>query len=204
MDLTALLIFIPTMFFISITPGMCMTLAMTLGMSVGLRRTMYMMIGELFGVAIVAIAAVIGVASVMLKYPDVFAILKYLGGSYLCYLGYQMCLNKGKMVIDTEAQPDINRTTLLTQGFLTAVLNPKGWSFMIVLLPPFINTELAMFPQMFVILTIIILSEFICMMVYASGGKSIRLFLANRDNIQLINRISGIIMVAVGVWLAIG
>jgi len=202
MDLTALSLFIPTMFFISITPGMCMTLAMTLGMSVGVRRTMYMMIGELIGVAIVAVAAVIGVASVMLKYPDVFAVLKYIGGAYLCYLGYQMWLSKGKMAIDTEAQSDVSRATLFSQGLITAISNPKGWSFMIALLPPFINTELAMVPQMSVILAIIVISEFICMMIYATGGKTLRLFLSRGDNVKLMNRISGTLLIGVGIWLA--
>ncbi|HAD39405.1 MAG TPA: threonine transporter RhtB, partial [Plesiomonas shigelloides] len=32
-DMTSLMLFIPTFFFVSFTPGMCMTLAMTLGMS---------------------------------------------------------------------------------------------------------------------------------------------------------------------------
>jgi polysaccharide export outer membrane protein len=54
-----LAVFIPTIFFISITPGMCMTLAMTLGLKVGLRRTLWMMLGEVFGVALVAVLAVV-------------------------------------------------------------------------------------------------------------------------------------------------
>lgn len=38
---TALLgMFIPTFFLVSITPGMCMTLALTLGMSIGYKRTL--------------------------------------------------------------------------------------------------------------------------------------------------------------------
>lgn len=56
-DSSVLFVFIPTFFFVSITPGMCMTLAMTLGMSIGIRRTIWMMIGELIGVSIVATAA---------------------------------------------------------------------------------------------------------------------------------------------------
>ena len=89
-DVAALAVFIPTCFFVSITPGMCMTLAMTLGMSIGVRRTLWMMIGELLGVATVAIAAVLGVASVMLNYPDAIAILKWVGGAYLIYIGVNM------------------------------------------------------------------------------------------------------------------
>ena len=80
-DYAVLAVFIPTFFFVSITPGMCMTLAMTLGMSIGVRRTLWMMLGELVGVALVAIAAVLGVASIMLNYPQVFDILKWVGGA---------------------------------------------------------------------------------------------------------------------------
>ena len=44
-------IFIPTIAVISLTPGMCMTLAFTLGLSQGYRRTLWMIWGELAGVA---------------------------------------------------------------------------------------------------------------------------------------------------------
>jgi threonine/homoserine/homoserine lactone efflux protein len=63
-----------------------MTLAMTLGMSIGLKRTFYMMIGELLGVGIVALSSVVGVAAIMINHPDIFTIFKYLGGLYLGYL----------------------------------------------------------------------------------------------------------------------
>lgn len=77
---TALLgLFIPTFFFVSITPGMNMTLALTLGMSVGYRRTLWMMVGELLGVALVAVSAVVGIAAVMLRYPDIFTLFKSWG-----------------------------------------------------------------------------------------------------------------------------
>lgn len=203
MDLAVLSIFIPTFFFVSITPGMCMTLAMTLGMSVGVRRTMYMMIGELIGVAIVAIASVIGVASVMLKYPDIFAILKYIGGAYLAYLGSQMWLSKGKMSVNTNKHSDVGRLSLFSQGLITAISNPKGWGFMIALLPPFINTEISVVPQMIVLLLVIMMSEFVCMMIYATGGKTLKSLLSQGSNVRLLNRISGSLMVGVGIWLAL-
>lgn len=204
MDYAVLLIFIPTFFFVSITPGMCMTLAMTLGMSVGIRRTMWMMIGELIGVAIVAIAAVVGVASVMLNYPDVFSVLKYIGGAYLIYIGCQMWLSKGKMSINTDNPKNVSRATLFTQGLMTAVSNPKGWGFMVSLLPPFIDTNHALLPQLSMLLIVILISEFVCMMIYATGGKTLRVFLSKGDNVKLMNRMSGTLMMGVGLWLALG
>ena len=180
-----------------------MTLAMTLGMSVGIRRTLWMMIGEVVGVASVAIFAVVGVASVMLKYPDIFTLVKYLGGAYLAYIGIQMWLSKGSMTITKEDQSDVSRLTLFNQGLFTAISNPKGWAFMISLLPPFININYAVAPQLAVLVLIIMISEFVCMMIYASGGKTLRVFLSKGDNVKLMNRVAGTLMVSVGIWLAV-
>jgi threonine/homoserine/homoserine lactone efflux protein len=55
-DWTLIALFLPTAFFISVTPGMCMTLALTLGLSIGYKRTLWMMAGELLGVACVMVA----------------------------------------------------------------------------------------------------------------------------------------------------
>ncbi len=181
-----------------------MTLAMTLGMSIGVRRTLWMMLGELLGVALVAIAAVMGVASVMLKYPMIFLALKYLGGAYLAYIGIQMWRAKGKMA-KLDGEP-ISTTpmALASQGFITAIANPKGWAFMISLLPPFIDINRPLAPQFSILIGIIMCTEFVSMLAYASGGSSLRLFLNSGDNIKWMNRIAGSLMVGVGIWLATG
>ncbi|MEI8593329.1 LysE family translocator [Photobacterium sp. Hal280] len=204
MDLTLLSAFIPTFFFVSITPGMCMTLAMTLGMSIGVKRALWMMMGELLGVALVAIAAVMGVATVMLNYPQLFSALKWVGGAYLFWLGINMWRNRGKMSLNLDTPTVTQRGQLISQGFITAIANPKGWAFMISLLPPFINIDLPMAPQMAGLLAIILMTEFVALLVYANGGKSLRLFLTKGDNLQYLNRIAGTLMMGVGVWLALG
>ncbi|MEI6859471.1 MAG: LysE family translocator [Shewanella sp.] len=203
-DIALLTVFLPTFFFVSITPGMCMTLAMTLGMSIGVRRTLWMMGGELIGVTIVAIAAVMGVASIMLNYPQVFSIIKYAGGAYLAFIGIQMWLSKGKMTLTNKPQAQVSRTTLFSQGLMTAISNPKGWAFMVSLLPPFINEDKTLAPQLFWLLSIILVSETLAMLAYASGGKSLSVFLSKGNNIKLMNRIAGSLMIGVGFWLALG
>ncbi|WP_299806175.1 LysE family translocator [uncultured Shewanella sp.] len=204
-DLTLLAVFLPTFFFVSITPGMCMTLAMTLGMSIGFRRTLWMMLGELVGVALVAVAAVMGVASIMLNYPDVFSVFKWLGGIYLVYIGINMWRARGKMaIVDGEQTSNVSNLELISQGFVTAIANPKGWAFMVSLLPPFISVERDVAPQLIALVSIILFTELISMMAYAAGGKSLRIFLSRGDNIKWMNRIAGSLMLGVGVWLALG
>lgn len=205
LDITLLSLFIPTFFVVSITPGMCMTLAMTLGMSVGIRKTLWMMWGELLGVAIVALAAVLGVSAIMLKFPQIFNILKLLGAAYLAYVAINMWRSKGKLALsdDTGQANDIKRTQLFSQGFITAIANPKGWAFMVSLLPPFINPNMALPMQLTLLIFVILCSEFICMTIYATGGKTIGKLLTQKENVKLLNKLSGTLMGLVALWLAL-
>ncbi|PWQ96399.1 LysE family translocator [Leucothrix arctica] len=205
-DLSLLVIFIPTFFFVSITPGMCMTLAMTMGMTIGVKRALWMMLGELVGVGLVAILAVIGVAAVIVTYPQVFTTFKFIGGAYLFYIGVQMWLSRGKMAIgeNFESQQASSRTELIIQGFTTAIANPKGWAFFISLLPPFVNTNLPLTPQLVVLISLILTLEFSCLLIYATGGRTLRRFLEKSGNVRILNRVAGTLMMGVGVWLAVG
>jgi homoserine/homoserine lactone efflux protein len=200
-----LLALIPTFFFVSVTPGMCMTLALTLGMTVGIRRTMWMMLGELIGVGLVAISVVIGVAALIVQYPEMFVVLKIAGGGYLLYLGIQLWRSRGKMAIDLNGTPkNTGRLQLASQGFITAVANPKGWAFFIALLPPFIDPTRPMPSQMVVLLSVILSLEALSLMVYALGGKSLSKVLQKSGNVRLMNRIAGTLMMGVAAWLALG
>lgn len=203
-DMVALSLFIPTFFFVSITPGLCMTLALTMGMTFGIRTTLWMMTGELLGVGLVAAAAVLGVAALVVKYPDIFIFIKYIGGGYLAFIGVQMWMSKGRMAIDLETQMPTrpNRIELAVQGFVTAISNPKAWAFMISLLPPFINMDQLIAPQLGAMVALILAMEFACMLIYALGGKTLRVFLQNTGNVRLLNRIAGTLMIGVGGWLA--
>ena len=203
-DTTLLVLFIPTFFLVSLTPGMCMTLAMTLGMSIGVRNTLWMMWGELLGVGLVAILAVIGVSSVMLKFPQLFGVLKIIGATYLFYVGINMWRSKGKLAISDAIQTiKINKNQLFTQGFVTAIANPKGWAFMVSLLPPFINPTMPLTTQLTVLVTVILVSEFSCMLLYATGGKTLGRLLTQGDNVKRLNKVSGTLMILVALWLAI-
>ncbi|HFQ5008403.1 TPA: LysE family translocator [Vibrio vulnificus] len=203
MNFALLSAFIPTFFFVSITPGMCMTLALTLGMSIGYKRTLWMMLGELVGVAVVSVAAVVGIAAVMLNYPMLFISFKILGATYLVYLGIQMWRSRGKLSLSAETGPvsRANSWQLIMQGFITAIANPKGWAFMISLLPPFIDKSAPLPPQLLLLVGIILISEFVCMTLYATGGKGLKRLLGQSQNVRRLNRIAGSLMIGVGVWL---
>ena len=181
-----------------------MTLSLSMGMSIGLKRTIYMMYGELLGVGLVASSSVIGIAAIMLEYPSIFLVLKYAGGAYLIYLGITMFLSRGKMSLNLDENSfNVSNKNLAIQGFITAIANPKGWAFFIALLPPFIDKNLDFAPQLLVLVFFILLLEFTCLLIYASGGITLRKLLQNSSNVKLLNKIAGTMMIAIGVYLAL-
>ncbi|MDR9440174.1 MAG: LysE family translocator [Halomonas sp.] len=205
-SLALLSVFVPTFLLVSLTPGMCMTLAMVLGMTQGVRRTLWMMAGELVGVGLVAFAAGAGVAALMLRQPELFALFKWLGGAYLGYLGVMMWRSRGRMAIPLtlEAAPPAARGQLALQGLVTAVANPKGWAFFMALLPPFLDASRPLIIQLVALIAVILCIEFLCLLLYATGGRTLRRLLGESDNVRLLNRVAGTLMVGVGLWLALG
>ena len=200
MDWNIAVVFFPTFFLVSITPGLCMTLALSLGIRYGVRRTLWMMWGELLGVGLVALASVLGVAAILLRFPLAFTILKGLGGLYLIYLGLKSWRTAahGLKLADTHYSSAL---ALFGQGFVTAIANPKGWAFMVALLPPFIDEAAPLAPQLVTLVVVIFCTEFISLLAYATGGRSLRKLLETPGNTQLLERISGSVMIGLGVWL---
>ncbi|MBM5142561.1 LysE family translocator, partial [Vibrio parahaemolyticus] len=49
--------------------------------------------------------------------------------------------------------------------------------------------------------SIILLFEFICMSLYATGGKGLKRVLGQSKNVRLMNRFAGTLMMGVGIWL---
>jgi threonine/homoserine/homoserine lactone efflux protein len=181
-----------------------MTLAMSLGISIGPRRTLWMMAGELTGIALVGASAVLGVAALLLAAPKVFAVFKWVGAAYLLYMGWQTW--RAGPLLPEQLTGDNRRTrpSLVVQGFLTAVSNPKAWAFNVALLPPFIDKSRSLAPQLLSMLAVMVIIEFTCLQIYAHGGRVLSEQLHRRGKATWLNRIAGSLMVGVGFWLALG
>jgi len=82
-----------------------------------------------------------------------------------------------------------------------AVSNPKAWAFLMSLLPPFINPNMTLVPQLSILVCIILITEFCCLVMYAKGGSALGNLLSKKGNIHMMSRITGTIMFALGFWL---
>ena len=195
-------VFIPTIAAISLTPGMCMTLAFTLGLSQGYRRTLWMMWGELAGVATVVSTCVVLLAWIQALSEVYFAVLALVGGSYLLWIAYRLWTQPAPFT-GGENQPHLSAGALLILGYVTAVMNPKGWGFMIALLPGFMSVDYSTPQQLLAFLGVMLPSEFLSMTLYATGGSGLRRLLSTDAHLAKLNKLAAGLMVLVAALMLV-
>ena len=125
--------------------GLCMTLAFTLGLSIGYRRTLWMMLGELTGVATVFAATFWSLGWLLSRDPIYFQVISLVGGTYLLYLAIRL-FNETPEDLKARRLDETHSGALILLGFVTAVSNPKGWAFLMALLPGFVQSDTSLPP----------------------------------------------------------
>jgi threonine/homoserine/homoserine lactone efflux protein len=203
MTLDLILLFIPTIAAVSLTPGLCMTLAFTLGLSIGYRRTLWMMLGEMVGVATVFIATFWGLGWLLSRDPLYFKLFSLIGGAYLLYLSLILFRQPPEKLM-TKQLGNTSAASLTGLGFITAVSNPKGWAFLVALLPGFVVTESPLVPQFAMMLIIMLSTEFLSMTLYATGGQWLATRLSNDSGLLSVNRIAAGMLSLAAVWVLSG
>ena len=204
MTLEATLLFAATIFAISMTPGLCMTLAFTLGMRFGYRRTLWMMAGELTGVATVAISVAFGVVRIVAWQPNALQWLTWIGAAYLLFVGVSMWRQAGAAEMGTAGAQSLAPIKLAVLGYSTAVFNPKGWAFLIAILPGFLNEQQSIASQLAILIPIFLVSEFVAMSLYATGGKTLARWLSSPGQAEVINKVAAAMIIIISLWFVAG
>tara|TARA_B100000579_G_scaffold107153_1_gene85310 strand:+ start:523 stop:1188 length:666 start_codon:yes stop_codon:yes gene_type:complete len=202
-SLDLILLFIPTIASVSFTPGLCMTLAFTLGLSIGYKRTLWMMLGELSGVASVFTATFWSLGWLLSRDPIYFQIISFVGGVYLLYLAFQLF----RETPETIESRDLKKThpmALVILGYVTAVSNPKGWAFLMALLPGFVSSDTELVPQFIIMMGIMLMTEFVSMTAYATGGQWLASRLSNSRGILNANRVAASMLTLAALWVLTG
>ena len=198
-----IILFIPTIASVSFTPGLCMTLAFTLGLSIGYKRTLWMMLGELSGVAMVFAATFWSLGWLLSRDPVYFQVISFIGGIYLLYLAIRL-FNETPEDLKARRLDETHTGALVLLGYVTAVSNPKGWAFLMALLPGFVQNNAALYPQFVAMLIIMLSTEFIAMTTYATGGQWLAKRLADTKGLMNANRVAATMLGLAGLWVFSG
>ena len=198
-----ILLFIPTIASVSFTPGLCMTLAFTLGLSIGYQRTLWMMLGELIGVATVFTATFWSLSWLLSRDPSYFQIISFVGGVYLLYLAFQLFRETHETIKNRDLE-NTHPMALAILGYVTAVSNPKGWAFLMALLPGFVSTDTELLSQFVIMMGIMLTTEFISMTAYATSGQWLASRLSNSRGIVNANRVAASMLTLAALWVLSG
>lgn len=118
--------YLPLLLFAAVataSPGGATTLATASGAHFGFRRSVPLMAGIALGLASMAAAAAIGLASLLMAIPGLQIAIKAVGSIYLVWLAWQLARNGAPRTRDEASRP----ITLLG-GLWMLWHNPKGWA----------------------------------------------------------------------------
>ena len=116
---------------------------LTVGAQYGVKKGYIAAGGVFIGDLVLMTLSALGAASLMIKYPAIFNIIKYVGGGYLAYLGMKMIIGavKGwaKPVSDTVAEPSLQSPNVFGRALILSLLNPKAILFFISFFVQFVD-----------------------------------------------------------------
>ena len=189
---------------IALSPGSGAVLAMSHGLSYGVRRTTATIVGLQLGLAFIFLVAGVGVGALLLASATAFTVIKVLGAAYLVWLGLrQWRAPLGALQEDGQVAagpvPSVRRRIAL--GLFTNATNPKGIVFMAAVLPQFINPKLPLAPQLAILLATTVVVDLIVMHGYAFLASRLRAWLRTARARRGQNRVFGGVLMAMGASL---
>ncbi len=134
--LHAVVLFLPVAAFLALSPGPATAMVIQSAARGGRRRAVLTMSGNAFGLALWAVASMLGVSALVVASAAAFAVLKIVSGVVLVALGVQAIRNARRQN-EADAGPRRERSAFRA-GLVTALANPKVALFYVALLPQFV------------------------------------------------------------------
>jgi threonine/homoserine/homoserine lactone efflux protein len=133
-------VFLAAGFLLNLTPGPDTGFVVGQAVRQGFRGGALAALGIGAGCFVHIGAAAVGLSALLLASSTAFAIVKWIGVLYLCYLGLRLLLahEQSGAEADRPTKPQ-SRRAIFWQGFLTNALNPKVALFFLAFLPQFFD-----------------------------------------------------------------
>jgi threonine/homoserine/homoserine lactone efflux protein len=120
--------FILAVLLVELTPGPNMAYLATLALARGRAAGLFAIIGVALGLSVHAAVASFGAGELLLLYPWLYEILRWIGVTYLVFLAWEgwQAKDKAPGTADINSVPDL----LIVRGFFSNVFNPKSVLFL--------------------------------------------------------------------------
>jgi threonine/homoserine/homoserine lactone efflux protein len=199
-----LMLFIPAVVALIVTPGPAVLYIVTRSIDQGRRAGMVSVLAIETGNLFHVVAATLGLSAILLSSALAFDLVKYLGAAYLIYLGVRKLTARDEA---EQAQSGERKSLgcIFSQGVVVAVLNPKTALFCFAFLPQFVDASRGSASLQILILGLImvgvaIVSDSVYALLAGSAGRWLR---GNLRFLRLQRYFSGTVYIGLGLAAAL-
>lgn len=203
MDFSTWLAYFAASWAISISPGPGAVFAMSCGLNHGFKRGYVGTLGMILGMMTALFIVAFGLGALLLASVHAFTILKWMGVAYLVYLGIKQWCAPAVPITQKDPSAREGRVMdLVVKGWAVNATNPKGYIFMMAVMPQFIDTHAPLLPQYLLIGATLIFTDVVVMAGYTGFAAKVLGYFKTEAQMRLLNRIFGGLFVAAATALA--
>ena len=185
---------------LAVVPGPTVTVIVANSLARGTGAGLAIIAGTQAGFLLMTLVVALGMQAMVAFMGAAFDWLKLIGAAYLIWLGYKMLHSDGQLgVAATDSRKSTVRIAL--DGFLVLISNPKVLIFLGAFLPQFVDVTQPAFPQIMILGLLFMLVAGSTDAIYAVVAGRARGAL-DAARVRLVSRVSGVLLMLGGVWLA--
>lgn len=202
-DLNSLISFAVASVALLVIPGPAVIYIVNRSVADGRQIGIAAVVGLELGTFMHVLAATVGLSAILATSENAFNVVKYLGASYLVFIGLRTLTRKPE-AISTSAS-SMTQSQAFCQGFIINMLNPKIALFFLSFLPQFIDPNISSNARQSLILgSVFVLCGFVIDGIYALTASSLREVLVKGKALPFIQQyVAGVVFVLLGVAAAL-
>lgn len=157
----------------AVTPGPANIFAVATGMEKGKAAALTAVLGMNTATLVWFGAAALGLGALVMAFPQVFRIIAVLGALYVAWLGIK-ALHGAFATAAEPAHIEVKRgRSALIDGFMVQIANPKAILFFTAVLPPFLDINRPLAPQLALFAVTTVAMDGLSMSGYGLGGAAL-------------------------------
>ena len=202
MDFTTLISLSIAAFIFGISPGPGTLAALSISTTRGLRSGLILSAGEAVGDITYLTLAILSLGYLAQILEPAMIVVRWLGAGYLIYLGISQ-FRLAYLNINSNTPSSKNLIRLFFMGFLIGGTNPKVILFYLSFIPLFIDLSNIDLTTGLQIASTVYVSVFASLVVVCIAGNQIKSWINKPRSIKILNRITGTMMIFVGLLLVV-
>ena len=202
MDFTTLISLSIAAFIFGISPGPGTLAALSISTTRGLRSGLILSAGEAVGDVTYLTLAILSLGYLAQILEPAIIVVRWLGAGYLIYLGISQ-FRLASLNINSNTPSSKNLIRLFFMGFLIGGTNPKVILFYLSFIPLFIDLSNIDLTTGLQIASTVYVSVFASLVVVCIAGNQIKSWINKPRSIKILNRITGTMMIFVGLLLVV-